>query len=109
MSSSKKSSPSTASKWTAAKSPYGNINAQDATAIFIRSALVEENLLPGRRPAAGENDEADDDDTRVLTSVAPAQPPLPPPYRFITHNRAIREKIENWRTPRPPSFPRRPR
>ncbi len=32
------------------KVAYGNINARDATAIFIRSALVEENLLPSRKP-----------------------------------------------------------
>lgn len=48
------------------KVAYGNINAADATAIFIRSALVEENL-PGS-------------------------------FQFLTHNRSVREKIENWRT-----------
>jgi ATP-dependent helicase HrpA len=48
------------------KVAYGSINSQEATAIFIRSALVE-----GNSPAA---------------------------YRFLAHNRGIREKIENWRT-----------
>jgi hypothetical protein len=30
------------------KVAYGNINSREATAIFIRSALVEENLMPSR-------------------------------------------------------------
>jgi ATP-dependent helicase HrpA len=30
--------------------------------------------------------------------VAEAKPELPPQYRFLAHNRSIREKIENWRT-----------
>jgi ATP-dependent helicase HrpA len=77
------------------KVAYGNINAKDATAIFIRSALVEENLLPGRKTG----DEEDDlDDVRVLTSAAEQKRELPQQYRFLAHNRGIREKIENWRT-----------
>jgi ATP-dependent helicase HrpA len=75
---------------------YGNINPQDATAIFIRSALVEENLMPSR--TREEDDDADRDEVRVLTPAAAAKPDLPPSYRFLTHNRRIREKIENWRT-----------
>jgi ATP-dependent helicase HrpA len=75
---------------------YGNINPQDATAIFIRSALVEENLMPSGAPE--EDDDADRDEVRVLTLGAAAKPDLPPSYRFLTHNRRIREKIENWRT-----------
>ena len=45
-------------------------------------------------------DEADDDrdDVRVLTAVEEKKPELPPQYRFLAHNRSIREKIENWRT-----------
>ena len=79
------------------KVAYGKINSKDATAIFIRSALVEENLLPSRNREADEDD-ADRDEVRVLTSVAVAKPELPPAYRFLAHNRGIREKIENWRT-----------
>ena len=47
------------------KVAFGNINAAEATAIFIRSALVEEYLLPdtGRKDDA---EEADEDDVRVL-------------------------------------------
>ena len=36
------------------KVAYGNINAKEATAIFIRSALVEENLLPSRKRQSDE-------------------------------------------------------
>lgn len=79
------------------KVTYGNINSQDATAIFIRSALVEENLLPGRKSA--EDGARDDlDEVRVLTVVGEKKTELPPQYRFLAHNRGIREKIENWRT-----------
>jgi ATP-dependent helicase HrpA len=78
------------------KVAYGNINPGDATAIFIRSALVEENLTVAR--ARQEDADADCDDVRVLTPVVVAKPELPPSYRFLAHNRRIREKIENWRT-----------
>jgi ATP-dependent helicase HrpA len=79
------------------KVAYGNINARDATAIFIRSALVEENLMPSRNPR-GDEAEDDRDDVRMLTSVEEKKPELPPQYRFLAHNRSIRAKIENWRT-----------
>jgi ATP-dependent helicase HrpA len=79
------------------KVAYGNINSREATAIFIRSALVEENLMPARKPR-GDEAEEDRDDVRILTSVSEKKPELPPQYRFLTHNRGIREKIENWRT-----------
>jgi len=75
---------------------YGNINARDATAIFIRSALVEENLMPARNRR--DEADADRDEVRILTSEEEKQPDLPPQYRFLAHNRSIRAKIENWRT-----------
>ena len=81
------------------KVSHGNINPAEATEIFIRSALVEEDLLPAhsgarRNENAGEND---DDDTRVFTaSVRP--PPVPPQYAFLEHNRKVRQKIEIWQT-----------
>lgn len=79
------------------KVAYGNLNAKAATAIFIRSALVEENLIPSRdRP--GDEADADRDEVRVLTPVAEQPSAWPPLYRFLAHNRGIREKIENWRT-----------
>ncbi|MGD0410272.1 MAG: ATP-dependent RNA helicase HrpA [Verrucomicrobiota bacterium] len=79
------------------KVAYGKINSRDATAIFIRSALVEENLMPSRK-CPGDEEDADRDEVRVLTSVAAAKPQWPPSLRFLAHNRSIREKIENWRT-----------
>jgi len=79
------------------KVAYGNINPKNATAIFIRSALVEENLMPSPKPAGDEAD-ADSDDVLVLTSVAASKQELPLQYRFLIYNRSIREKIENWRT-----------
>src|SRR5664279_2119777 len=79
------------------KVAYGNINARDATAIFIRSALVEENLMPASN-RGGDESEDDRDEVRVLTSVEEKKPELPPQYRFVAHNRGVRAKIENWRT-----------
>jgi len=75
------------------KVAYGNIDPKEATAIFIRSALVEGDLFPAR------NDDAEDDrdDVRLLTSSAKPQR-APPQYRFLEHNRSVRQKIENWRT-----------
>ena len=77
------------------KVSHGNINPAEATEIFLRAALVEDDLLPTRRKQT--NDEGDDDDTRILRSADKPQP-LPPQYSFLEHNRKIREKIENWQT-----------
>ena len=74
---------------------HGNINPAQATEIFIRSALVEDNLLPARRKESV--DENDDNDTRVLRSVDKPQP-LPPQYVFLEHNHRVRQKIETWQT-----------
>lgn len=79
------------------KVSYGNLNAAEATEIFIRSALVENDLLPSQRVAKDSSDENDDDDTRILRSTH-KPPPLPPQYLFLEHNRKVREKIENWQT-----------
>jgi ATP-dependent helicase HrpA len=76
------------------KVSYGNINPAEATEIFIRSALVEDDLLPAR--ARGEDGENDYDDTRVYANAR--RPPLPPQYAFVDHNRKVRQKIENWQT-----------
>ena len=77
------------------KVSYGNISPAGAAKIFIRAALVEDDLLPSRRKQAGEED--DDNNTRILRSTV-KPPPLPPQYSFLEHNRKIREKIENWQT-----------
>jgi len=76
---------------------YGNINPKDATAIFIRSALVEEQLVPSQARLGDEAD-ADRDEVRILTPLPEKKPELAPQHRFLAHNRSIRQKIENWRT-----------
>ena len=66
---------------------YGNLQPAEATAIFIRDALVGESLLP---PARDGGNEALDE--------APADSPLPPQYAFLGHNRKIRQRVEDWQT-----------
>jgi ATP-dependent helicase HrpA len=79
------------------KVAYGNIDAAAATEIFIRSALVEEDLLPvGRRNR--ETDEEEEDDVRVLNRAPGPAPALPPQYAFLEHNGKVRQKIETWQT-----------
>ena len=86
------------------KVAYGNLNPKEATTNFIRSALVEENILPGRGGREAQSEEAEDKHWKkeisqnLLTSVAKKAPELPPQYRFLKHNRAVREKIENLQT-----------
>jgi ATP-dependent helicase HrpA len=68
------------------KVAYGNIDTKAATHIFIRSALVEENLLPlphSREGASSEPDFEPETDA----------PDLPPAYKFLEHNRQIRQRI----------------
>ena len=82
------------------KVAYGNLNAQDATAIFIRAALVEEGLL---RSGEDDDDEGAVEErggkVRVLNPAAPAKPAeVPKQYRFMAHNRALRHKLEHWQT-----------
>jgi len=77
------------------KVSHGNVNPAEAREIFIRSALVEDDLLPSRKSDADE--ENDDDDTRVLRPVNKKQP-LPPQYSFLEHNYKVRQKIETWQT-----------
>jgi ATP-dependent helicase HrpA len=76
------------------KVAYGNINPKEATEIFIRSALVEEDLLP--------TDDEDEPErhrfptrtaSRQGTRVLPAQR-----FPFLEHNRKLRQKIETWQT-----------
>ena len=79
-----------------AKVAHGNINPQEATEIFIRAALVEDDLLPSRRKETDEEND-DDDDVRVLTAAS-KKPSLPPQYSFLEHNHQVRQKIETWQT-----------
>ena len=77
------------------KVSHGNVNPAEATEIFIRSALVEDDLLPARRKS--EDEDEDEDETRILRT-ANKKIPLPPQYAFLEHNHQIRQKIENWQT-----------
>lgn len=82
---------------------YGPIQPVEATQIFIRSALVEEGLLPD----AEESEEPDVPRAGQRKGAGQAPPRARPPgrqrwqvhsTRFLEHNRALREKIETWRT-----------
>ncbi|HTJ00047.1 MAG TPA: ATP-dependent RNA helicase HrpA [Dongiaceae bacterium] len=83
---------------------YGNINAPEATAIFIRAALVEEDLVPPRLEARQRPDaEVEIREALKRSGSAPAhrregEPELPAPYAFLAHNRGVRQKIENLQT-----------
>ena len=55
------------------KVAYGNINPKDATAIFIRAALVEEDLVPVR-PVARQRADADEEIREALKQPSPAPP-----------------------------------
>jgi ATP-dependent helicase HrpA len=79
------------------KVSFGNINPQQATEIFIRSALVEDNLFQ-TSASNDEDDSEDQDETRVLREAPQSSRELPRSFRFLEHNRRVREKIENWRT-----------
>ena len=79
------------------KVAYGNVDAAAATEIFIRAALVEEDLLPGGRRNQ-DADEEEEDDVRVLHRAPAQAPSLPPQYAFLEHNRRVRQKIETWQT-----------
>ena len=77
------------------KVAFGNIDPKMATSIFIRSALVEDALLP---PAlSGRADDFDADDARAAIRAVQTTGPSSEPA-FMEANRALREKIENWQT-----------
>ncbi|MDB6068167.1 MAG: hrpA [Pedosphaera sp.] len=81
------------------KVAYGNINAKEATEIFIRSALVEEALLPEPPRNRRDEDESSSRATQaLLATVSTEERPLPAQYRFLEHNRQVRHKIETWQT-----------
>ncbi len=93
------------------KVAFGNINPAEATEIFVRDALVGEDLLPpvaaGRR-GTGEDEDIDRVEAAEATirrerlrpqrGLVPANLADLPQYRFLAHNRAVRQKIENWQT-----------
>ncbi|MSU36135.1 MAG: ATP-dependent RNA helicase HrpA [Pedosphaera sp.] len=83
------------------KASFGNVDSAEATAIFIRSALVEEQLFP--RPEDGGDElrhtSSRSPSSRDLLSALPAEErPLPLEFHFLEFNRRILEKIEHWQT-----------
>jgi ATP-dependent RNA helicase HrpA len=80
---------------------YGNINPKEATEIFIRSALVEENLLSEfpEEPVRAQPTSGSSPPSRQR-SLPPASSPkeLPARYGFLEHNRRVRQKVETCQT-----------
>lgn len=76
---------------------YSNVNAEDATRIFIRSALVEEPPAPTEEeePPAEQFPKSQ---AQILASVRVRNMPPRPPWRFLDHNRQLRHKLEIWQT-----------
>ena len=77
---------------------YGNINPKEATAIFLRSALVEEDLFPEPPKSPREDDPGSASPSQLLAAVSEPDDPRPAPYPFVEHNRKVRQKIETWQT-----------
>jgi len=81
------------------KAAYGNINPKEATAIFIRSALVEEDFSPEPPLRSQPHKPSVKPTSRsLLESVSADISERPAPYPFLEHNRQIRQKIETWQT-----------
>jgi ATP-dependent RNA helicase HrpA len=81
------------------KVAYGNIEPKRATEIFIRGALVEENLRPEPPPRPRERDDKKLSSSQLLAEArADAAGTVAPTYSFIEHNRQVRHKIETWQT-----------
>ncbi len=79
---------------------FGNIDPAAATDIFIRAAMVDDALVPTAEDDA-DDDMRGNDQARLRRQVraatdAPARPPDRHP--FLAHNRALRERIDAWRT-----------
>jgi ATP-dependent helicase HrpA len=87
------------------KVAYGNINPVEATTLFIRSALVEEDLVP-QRPIGSARPDGSDEIREAMKqpsvsargTAAPEERELPARYSFLRHNRKVRQKIENLQT-----------
>jgi len=73
----------------------GNLDTKAATALFIRSALVEEELLPSARRDSLDVEPTESNWRRQSATVSAL---VPPQYQFLEHNRRLREKIETWQT-----------
>ena len=88
---------------------YGAVNAAEATALFIRCALVEHGLAEHvqgarqKRAKTAQPDIAVRTSSRALESLGleAAEPDLarlPAIYQFLAHNEQLRQKIEIWQT-----------
>jgi len=83
------------------KAAYGTINPKEATEIFIRSALVEEELFAKPESSRREEEYArgGKPTAHALMALAPDAPKkVPAQYRFLEHNRQVRQKIATWQT-----------
>ena len=96
------------------KVAYGPINQVDANRIFIRSALVEEQLFAepgkpqGRQAAALSRERSEDENRKYRRNPqfslveagreAREEDRAPGRLAFLDHNRRIRQKIETWQT-----------
>ncbi len=97
------------------KVAYGNLNPDDATAIFIRSALVEEDLEPPVRGRGGETevesgkseagsrrseDRGEGQSAVTERRRSDSSPELASTsgLGFLSRNRRVREKVESWQT-----------
>ncbi|MCC7377542.1 MAG: ATP-dependent RNA helicase HrpA [Verrucomicrobiales bacterium] len=88
---------------------YGNLQPEEATRIFVRAALVEERLfataeseeeIEGPRSAGmrATRSEARAAGRSWQAAETARTAKLPPQYRFLEHNRAVRQKVEDWQT-----------
>jgi ATP-dependent helicase HrpA len=80
------------------KVAYGNVNPAEATALFIRSALVEEDLSPEPTHSRRERDHSKLSPSQLLAEAREPERKARSRYSFVEHNRGIRHKIETWQT-----------
>jgi ATP-dependent helicase HrpA len=80
------------------KVPYGEINPKEATEIFIRAALVEEQLFPDKPAHRRDDHLSSAKNTQQLLATVGEERKLPPAYGFLEQNRQVRQKIETWQT-----------
>jgi len=80
------------------KVAYGNVDPKQATEIFIRNALVEEDLFPETPRPQREPDDSKLSASQLLTQGQERVRKVPVAYSFLEHNRQVRHKIETWQT-----------
>ncbi len=80
------------------KVAYGNHCPAEAAEIFIRSALIEERLLPEPQTGADREDERVLPRARLALLALDARAAPPARHAFLERNHQLRHKIETWRT-----------